>query len=75
MANFLNLNKSCIDLTTQCVNNNNKQDIALFIITQDKLIREQNIKNKNSKESNNNQSNNTVDRKTQALNRLKSYMQ
>ena len=81
MANFANLSTDCVNVATQCIVNNNKQDMAIFIITQDRLIREQNIKakhdntnNASNSGNNSNNSNTMSDRRMQALNRLKAHM-
>lgn len=81
MANFTNLSTDCVNIAKQCINNNNKQDVAIFVVMQDRVIREQNIKKKyenmnnaNNSDGKTNDSNNMSDRRIQALNRLKAHM-
>lgn len=79
MANFTGLGSNSMILAAQCCNNNNKQDIAEFIMYQEHLLHAENIKartenaNKSAQKAGANIQNGG-DKKTQALNRLKAHM-
>jgi hypothetical protein len=79
MANFAGLGSNAMTLAAQCCNNNNKQDIAEFIMHQEHLLHAGNIKarTENANKPAQKAGANTQgggDKKTQALNRLKAHM-
>ena len=79
MANFIGLGKDCVEFAKVCVSNNNKKDVALFVMAQDKVLHEGMIKDRveqqNKAETQVAQpQNDSSSRRQKALERLKAHL-